>query len=86
MHQLTRSKKLTNQLYQMGFSISYDRVIELEEWIATSVYERFEEDGVVVPASLRKGLFTVGALDSCGIIVSSSFQLEQTLVKLDFLL
>ena len=64
VHQMTRSKKLINQFYKMGFSISYDRVIELEEWITASVCEWFEEDGVLVPAGLRKGLFTVGALDS----------------------
>ncbi len=64
VHQMTRSKKLINQFYKMGFSISYDRVIELEEWITASVCERFEEDGVVVPAGLHKGLFTVGALDN----------------------
>lgn len=61
---MTRSKKLIEQLYQMGISISYDRVMELEEWIATSVCEWFEEDGVVAPAGLQKGLFTVGALDN----------------------
>ena len=38
--------------------------MELEDWIATAVCQRFEEDGVVVPACLRKGLFTVGALDN----------------------
>ena len=64
IHQVTRSKKLIQQLNQMGISISYDRVLELEEWIATAVCEQFEEDGVVAPACLRKGLFTVGALDN----------------------
>ena len=64
IHQVTRSKKLIQQLYQMGISISYDRVLELEEWIATAVCKHFEEDGVVAPACLRKGLFTVGALDN----------------------
>ena len=64
VHVLTRSKKLIQHLYKMGISISYDRVMELEDWIATSVCERFEEDGVVSPACLRKGLFTVGALDN----------------------
>ena len=64
IHQLTRSKQLIQQFYQMGISISYDRVLELEEWIATAVCEQFGEDGVVAPACLRKGLFTVGALDN----------------------
>lgn len=60
----TRSKKLIEQLYSMGISISYDRIMEIEDWIATSTCERIAEDGVVCPASLRKGLFTVGALDN----------------------
>ena len=62
---MTRSKKLIQRLYQMGICISYDKVfLELENWIGISVCERFEEDGVVTPACLRKGLFTVGALDN----------------------
>lgn len=64
VHALTRSKKLIQQLYQMGISISYDRVMQIEDWITTSACERFEDDGVVSPACLRKGLFTVGALDN----------------------
>ena len=36
VHTLTRSKKLIHQLYQMGLSISYDRIRETEDWIATS--------------------------------------------------
>ena len=64
IHHMTRSKKLIQRLYQMGICISYDRVLELENWICISVCERFEEDGIVTPACLRKGLFTVGALDN----------------------
>ena len=64
IHQVTRSKKLIQQFYQMGISISYDRVMELEEWFATAICERFGEDGVVAPACLRKGLFTSGAFDN----------------------
>ncbi len=60
IHQQARSKKLIQQLYQ----ISYDRVMELEDWIATSTCEQFIQDGVVAPACLRKGLFTIGALDN----------------------
>jgi hypothetical protein len=39
-------------------------VIEVEERLAISVCNRFKEDGVVVPVPLRKGIFTVGALDN----------------------
>ena len=48
----------------MGICISYDRVMEIEDWITISTCERFKEDGVASPACLRKGLFTVGALDN----------------------
>ena len=52
VHKMTRIKKLIQQLYQTRISVSYDRVMELEDWIATAVCECFEEDGVVVPACL----------------------------------
>ena len=48
----------------MGLSISYDRIMEIEDWIATATCERFVEDGVVSPASLKRQIFTVGALDN----------------------
>ena len=64
IHALTRSKKIIQQLHQMGISVSYDSVMQIEEWLTTAVCERFEDDGVVAPTILRKGLFTVGALDN----------------------
>lgn len=60
----TRRRKLIRQLIQMGISISYARVMELEEQIVSSVCKRFEEDGLVSPPCLQKGLFTVGAMDN----------------------
>lgn len=64
IHALTRSKKLIQQLYHLGISISYDRVMQIEDWITNSACERFDDDGVVAPACLRRRLFTVGALDN----------------------
>jgi len=32
-------------MYEMGICISYDRVMEIEDWIATSTRERLKEDG-----------------------------------------
>lgn len=40
---------MIQELHQMGLSISYDRVIELEDGLASSICERFVEDGVVFP-------------------------------------
>ena len=46
IHQVTRSKKFIQQLYQMGISISYDRLLELEEWIATAVCKHLRKMGL----------------------------------------
>ena len=48
----------------MGISVSYDRIMEIENWLATSLCARFKEDGCVSPACLRKGIFSGGALDN----------------------
>ena len=62
----------------MGMCISYDRVIEVEDWIATSTCQRFREEGVVSPACLRKGLFTVGALDNIDHNLSATTSLSSS--------
>lgn len=64
IHSSTRSKTLIEKMYQMGISVSYDRIMEIENWRATSLCARFKEDGCVSPACLRKGIFSVGALDN----------------------
>ena len=64
IHTQTRSKKLVTQLFNLGLSISYDRVMQLENQLATAVCQDMVEKGVVCPNQLRKGLFTLGALDN----------------------
>ena len=62
IHGSTRSKTLINKMYHLGLSVSYQRILELEESLATSISEIFEKDGYVAPACLRKGIFTIDAL------------------------
>ena len=64
IHTLTRSKSLVNSLCNLGLSVNYRRVLELEDQLAGSVSMHFEKQGIVCPPNLRKGLFTVGALDN----------------------
>ncbi len=64
IHTETRSKKLITQLHDLGLSVSYDRVLQLESQLATAVCKDFKDKGAVVPAQLRRGLFTVRALDN----------------------
>ena len=64
VHILTRSKKLITELHNLGLSVSYNRVLQVENQMAIAVCEDIKNKGIVCPAQLRKGLFTVGALDN----------------------
>lgn len=64
LHTLTRSKTMLQFLHQMGLSISYDRVMAIEDSLASAACKQYEEEGVVCPSALSKGLFTVAALDN----------------------
>ena len=48
----------------IGISISYDRVLEITKDLGTAVVTRAQEEGVVCPTLLRKGLFTTCAVDN----------------------
>ena len=64
VHAQTRSKKFVNQLYELGLSVNYQRVDDIMNNLATSVYDHFKSVGVVCPLSLQSSLFTVGAIDN----------------------
>ena len=64
VHTQIRSKKLITELHELGLSVSYNRVLQIENQIAYAVCEDFRKKGVVCPAQMRKGLFTVGAIDN----------------------
>jgi len=64
LHAQGRSRKLIEKFHKLWLSVSYDRVIELENQLACAISEHFEEDGAVCPVNLRKGLFTVCAIDN----------------------
>ena len=64
IHNTTRSKKMVQLLYKLGLSVSYDRILQIEDKLAASLCKQFDEDGIVCPSSLRKSLFTAGAIDN----------------------
>ena len=55
---------LLNYFHKLGISVSYKRVIEVENSLASALCARFEDDDIVCPSQLRKNIFTVGALDN----------------------
>ena len=75
IHTETRLKNLIKQFFDLRFSVSYDRLLKIENQLANAVCEDFQEKRVVVPARLRRGLFTVGALDNLDYNPSSTILL-----------
>ena len=64
IHSLVRSKKLIEQLSNLGISITYDRVLQLEENRALSMCRQYQLNNVVCPSHLQKGHFIAGAMDN----------------------
>lgn len=64
VHKITRSEKLVQLFHKLGLSVSYDRVLQIEDQLTTALCEQFAEDGIVCPASLRRCLFTISAIDN----------------------
>ena len=60
----------------VGVNVTYDRVLELEVWSACLVCELFEEDGVVTPADIQKGICTVGILENLDYNPSSTIAVD----------
>ena len=63
-HAETRKRTLIDKFYNLGLSISHDRVLELSTDMGNSVCARFESEGVVCPPKLLKGVFTTAAVDN----------------------
>lgn len=64
VHAETRKRGLVDKLFDLGLSISYDRVLAISTEMGNSVCARFESEKVVCPPKLRHGIFTTSAVDN----------------------
>ncbi|GFN98472.1 hypothetical protein PoB_002497800 [Plakobranchus ocellatus] len=64
IHGRTRKQELVDVLFQLGLSISYDRVLDISTDTAISAAQQYKSEGVVCPFILRKNLFTTAAVDN----------------------
>ena len=64
VHSHTRGKKLVNELCELGISVNYKRVLEIEDWFTSALCQRYQREDLVCPSQIREGVFTVGALDN----------------------
>ena len=49
---------------QLGISITYDLVLQVESLLRRNLREQFKEDNIACPPQLRKGIFAVGTIDN----------------------
>ena len=64
LHAQTRKRELVDRLFNLGLSISYDRVLRLSAEMGNSVCQRFHMEQVVCPPIMRAGVFTTAAVDN----------------------
>ena len=64
IHTLTRNKGIIDKFEKLGLRVPYDRVLQVERVLAQNLCKQFREENIVCPPSLRKGLYTVAAIDN----------------------
>lgn len=64
IHAKTRKRELVETLFDLGLSVSYDRVMAISTAVGNSVCEQYHRDQIVCPPNLRHGLFTTAAVDN----------------------
>jgi len=64
LHAQTRKRTLVDKMFELGLSISYDRVLAISTQLANSVCNQYNVDNVVCPQKLHGDLFTTAAVDN----------------------
>ena len=64
LHGGTRKRSLVDKFYDLGLSVSYDRVFSISADRGNDVSELYNSEGVVCPRELRHGVFTTAAYDN----------------------
>lgn len=64
IHARTRKRDVIDTMFDLGLSISYDRVLDISTAMGNRVCEQYHRDAAVCPPNLRQGLFTTAAVDN----------------------
>ncbi|KAE8739201.1 hypothetical protein FOCC_FOCC015307 [Frankliniella occidentalis] len=73
----SRDKKWITEMHNKGISVSSERVLEVSSQLCRLAVARAEEEQLVCPSNLRKGLFTVTALDNIDVHASSNLSVTE---------
>ena len=55
---------MIDTMFDLGLSVSYDRVLEISAAMGNRVCEQYHGDAVVCTPNLLQGLFTTAAVDN----------------------
>ena len=72
LHGETRKRSLVDKFYDLGLSVSYDRVSSISADLENNISELYKTKGVVCPRQLRHGIFTTAAYDNIDHNLSSN--------------
>lgn len=72
LHAKTRKKELVENFFELGLSVSYERVLHLSSDLGNAVSQQFKDNQVVCSPQLRVNLFTTAAVDNIDHNPSSS--------------
>jgi len=64
VHTRTRKRELVDHLYDLGLSISYDRVLAISNELGDKICRYYKVEKAVCPPELKGGLFTTAAVDN----------------------
>ncbi|CAH1160137.1 unnamed protein product [Phaedon cochleariae] len=64
IHTHTRQRQILDLMFTLGLCVSYDRVLEISNCIAETLCNKYEQDNLVCPPNLLKGIFTTAAGDN----------------------
>lgn len=76
IHTKTRKRELVDNLYQLGLSISYDRVLGISTELGNKICHQYQKEKAVCPQQLKCGLFTTAAVDNIDHNPSSTTSLK----------
>ncbi|CAL8335924.1 unnamed protein product [Merluccius merluccius] len=64
IHTKTRKRELVDRLFDLGLSISYDRVLAISTELGDKICHYYKMEKAVCPPKLKGGLFTTAAVDN----------------------
>ncbi len=64
IHARTRKREVIDIMFDLGLSVSCDRVLEISTAMGNRVCEQYHSDAVVCPPNLLQGSFTTAAVDN----------------------